>query len=329
MQKKFLVIQTAFIGDAILATALLEKLYQHYPNAQIDFLVRNGNESLLEGHPFVHQVLVLNKKEKYKSFWQLLKQIRKTGYAAVINPHRFALTGLLTGLSKAKQRIGFRKNPFSWLYTQKFEHHIGTTLPAKHEVERNQMLIAALTNAQAAKPKLYPLPKHFEQVPKEEAYICIAPASVWFTKQLPAAKWVELIDRFTNNLTIYLIGGPSDKALCEQIATAAKHPLVKNKAGQLSFLASAAWIAQAKMNYANDSAPLHIASAMDAPITAVFCSTVPEFGFTPLSTQSKVIQSTKQLDCKPCGLHGKKACPKGHFDCAKIEVEQLLINFHS
>ena len=326
MQKKFLVIQTAFIGDVILATALLEKLHQHYPNAQIDFLVRKGNEGLLEEHPFLNQILILNKKEKYKSFWQLLKQIRKTVYDVVINPHRFALTGLLTGLSKAKERIGFRKNPFSWLYTQKFEHHIGTTKPIKHEIERNQKLIAGFTNEHVAKPKLYPLPKHLKEVPKQEKYVCIAPASVWFTKQWPSQKWVALIDCFALDLNVYLIGGPSDKALCEQIAKQTKHPLVQNKAGQLNFLESAAWIANAQMNYTNDSAPLHIASAMNAPITAVFCSTVPEFGFTPLSTQSKVIQTAMQLDCKPCGLHGKKACPKGHFNCAKIEVEQLLIN---
>lgn len=324
--QKFLVIQTAFIGDVILATALLEKLHQYYPDAQLDFLVRKGNEGLLEEHPYIHKLLILNKKEKYKSFWNLLKQVRKTNYDVVINPHRFAMTGLLTGLSRAGQRIGFRKNPFSWMYTQKFEHKIGTSQPTQHEVERNQLLIANLTDEQAAKPRLYPLPKHFEQVPKESVYVCIAPASVWFTKQLPAAKWIELIGRLAKDLTIYLIGGASDKDLCAEIIKQSNHPKLFNKAGQLNFLESAALIAHAKMNYTNDSAPLHIASAMNAPITAVFCSTVPEFGFTPLSTQSKVVEVSKPLVCKPCGLHGKKVCPRGHFDCAKIDVNLLLIN---
>ncbi|MCP4438438.1 MAG: glycosyltransferase family 9 protein [Aureispira sp.] len=323
-QKKFLVIQTAFIGDAILATALLEKLHSFYPDAQIDYLVRKGNEGLLEDHPFISNLLILDKKQKYKNFWSLLKEIRKMNYDVVINPHRFAMTGLLTGLSKATQRIGFRQNPFSWLYTQKFEHKIGTTLPTMHEVERNQLLIAALTDKKAAKPRLYPLPKHLQGVPKETSYICIAPSSVWFTKQWPVHKWIELIHRLDEHLNIYLIGGPGDRELCEQILKQVGHPNVQNKAGQLSFLESAAWIGGATMNYTNDSGPLHIASAMDAPITAVFCSTVPAFGFTPLSTQSKVVQSSKQLDCRPCGLHGKKACPKGHFNCAEIDIKQLL-----
>ena len=72
----------------------------------------------------------------------------------------------------------------------------------------------------------------------------------------------------------------------------------------------------AKMNYVNDSGPLHLASAVNAPTTAFFCSTVPAYGFYPLSQTSTVIE-VSGLDCKPCGLHGFKACPKGHFKCGK------------
>jgi len=54
---KILVIQTAFIGDVILATALLEKVHHYFPKAQIDFLLRKGNESLFQNHPFINQLL--------------------------------------------------------------------------------------------------------------------------------------------------------------------------------------------------------------------------------------------------------------------------------
>ncbi len=78
------------------------------------------------------------------------------------------------------------------------------------------------------------------------------------------------------------------------------------------------------MNYVNDSAPLHLCSAMNAPTTAIFCSTVPEFGFGPLADVSRVVQTPEQLDCKPCNLHGRKACPLGHFRCAwGIGVDEL------
>ena len=74
------------------------------------------------------------------------------------------------------------------------------------------------------------------------------------------------------------------------------------------------------MNYVNDSAPLHLASSMNAPVTAVFLSTIPQFGFTPLSDDSTVSETSLNLPCRPCGLHGKKACPEGHFRCAEIDV---------
>ena len=69
------------------------------------------------------------------------------------------------------------------------------------------------------------------------------------------------------------------------------------------------------MNYVNDSGPLHMASAVNAPVTAFFCSTIPKFGFGPLSENSTIIQTTEELSCRPCGLHGLKNCPKKHFKC--------------
>jgi len=78
------------------------------------------------------------------------------------------------------------------------------------------------------------------------------------------------------------------------------------------------------MNYVNDSAPLHLASAMNAPVTALFCSTIPAFGFGPLSDVRYVVETEEKLSCRPCGLHGYRACPQGHFKCAlTVRVAQL------
>jgi len=59
---RFLIIQTAFIGDVILATALLEQVHATWPGAVLDVLVRKGNESLLANHPFLNEVLIWHKK---------------------------------------------------------------------------------------------------------------------------------------------------------------------------------------------------------------------------------------------------------------------------
>jgi heptosyltransferase-2 len=96
-------------------------------------------------------------------------------------------------------------------------------------------------------------------------------------------------------------------------------------AGDLTLLQSAALMSKAEMNYTNDSGPLHLSSAMNAPTTAVFCSTIPEFGFGPLSDVSKIVETTIDLPCRPCGLHGHKKCPQSHFKCGiSIQIDQLV-----
>src|SRR5690554_42991 len=322
--KKFLIIQTAFIGDVVLATPLIEKLKRFYPDAEIDFLVRKGNEGLLNGHPKLHNVLVWDKSHaKYGNLASLGRIIRKTKYDVLINLQRFASSGLLTTSSGAKERIGFSKNPFSALFTKKVPHVIDRET---HEVERNLALIESLTDKSFQRPVLYPSEKDFELTEKYKngIYYCMAPASVWFTKQFPEEKWVELINRMNPDHRVYLLGSPDDLPLCASIQKANIQGNVHILAGELSLLQSAALMRDARMNYVNDSAPMHLASAMNAPVTAIYCSTIPEFGFGPLSDQSHIVQIDYPLSCRPCGLHGKKACPKGHFKCAwDIDVDKI------
>lgn len=328
MQKKFLIIQTAFTGDAILSTALLEKLHAFYPDAQIDLLIRKGNDSLFTHHPFIHQLLIWNKKQnKYGGLFKLLKQIRATQYDEVINVQRFATTGFLTAFSRAKTKTGFNKNPFSFLFTKRIEHAIEK---GRHETDRNQKLIEHLTDKEKVKPKLYPSADDFKTVAtySNHTFVTLAPGSVWFTKTFPEYKWIELAEMLLKknaDLKIYLLGSPDEREKCERIKNELKSEQVINLAGQLSLLQSAALMRDAKMNYTNDSAPMHLCSAMNAPVTAVYCSTVPEFGFGPLSDRSFVVQTREMLDCKPCGLHGYRECPLIHFKCAHTILTEDLI----
>jgi len=321
---KILVIQTAFIGDVILATPVIEKLHQYFPDAQIDFLLRKGNEGLLEGHPYLNKVLIWDKKtSKLSNLNQIIADVKREKYDKVINLHRFGSSGLVTLFSGAAEKIGFHKNPFAFCYTKKVRHVIGN---GKHEVERNIELIADFTDNKKTMPRLYPSAKDIEQVKQYKAkpYICVAPSSVWFTKQLPKHKWIEFLDAINGRYKVYLLGAAGDKELCNQIIASSRNKEIENLAGKLSFLQSASLMQDAVMNYVNDSAPMHIASAVNAPVTAVFCSTVPAFGFGPLSDKSYVIETEEDLDCRPCGLHGYKTCPKGHFKCAEtIKIEKL------
>lgn len=312
--KNILVIQTAFIGDAILASSVVEKLHASFPEAAVSLLVRKGNESLYADHPFLRETLVWNKQEgKYASLRKLRKEIKKRKFDAVINLHRYMSSGFLTAFSGAWYLAGYKQNLFSFFFNTTVKHVIGD---GRHETERYNQLIEDITGKEVLKPKLYPSPAQFEKVKayKTGSYVCMAPSSVWFTKQLPKEKWKELCGKMDRNTTIYLLGAPGDKALCEEIRASDAHPDIRNLAGELSLLESCALMKDAKMNYVNDSAPLHLASSVNAPVTVFFCSTVPAFGFGPLSDNSTT-KEVHGLPCKPCGLHGYKACPLGHFKC--------------
>jgi heptosyltransferase-2 len=306
--KKILVIQTASIGDVILSTPVLEKLHAFFPEAEIDFLVKTGMEGLFRNHPFLHNIISWNKKQGK--------------YDAVINIQRFALTGFLTAFSGAKVRIGFSKNPLSSFFTTAVPHEFAE---GTHEVDRNLKLIESLTGASHVKPRLYPSSTDHAKtaVHKSGVYYTISPASLWFTKQYPVEKWVEFISYIPSHNRICFLGSPDDKSLVEKIISLSGHPGAVDLSGRLSFLESVSLMKDAKMNFTNDSAPMHLASSVNAPVTVIYCSTVPRFGFGPLSDDSRVVE-TGELYCRPCGIHGYRSCPEKHFRCAtEINVDLL------
>lgn len=315
--RNILVIQTAFIGDAILASSVAETLHGAFPEAQISMLVRKGHESLFSDHPFIKEVLTWDKKQgKLRHLLSLLRQVRSRRFDCVINCHRYLSSGLVTAFSGARHTAGFKENPLSFLFNHTARHTIGD---GAHEIQRYQRLLKDLAPGEAANPKLYPTNTDLEKISPfvTTDYVCMAPASVWFTKQLPEQKWVELCNLQPATTIIYLLGGPEDDGICKRIKNAALHSGIHVMAGRFSFLQSAALMRSARMNYVNDSAPLHLASSVDAPVRAFFCSTVPAFGFGPLSKNSMAL-GVEDLPCRPCGIHGYKACPLGHFKCGRL-----------
>lgn len=325
MIKKILVIQTASIGDVILATPVLEKLHACFPDATIDFLIKKGIEPLFTGHPYLHEILIWDKKNgKYRNFDLLMHRVWHAKYDLVVNLQRFFLTGMMTAFSRAGMTIGFDKNPLSFLFTKRIKHIIGSGL---HESGRNLSLLASFPDDRLFPPRIYPTKQDFDHVSQwnKELYYTLSPASLWYTKQYPENKWVELITKIPAEKRIFLLGSSADHDLCEYILSHSGHPGLTNLAGRLTLLESAALMKGALMNFTNDSAPMHLASAVNAPVTAIYCSTTPDFGFGPLSDDKAIVEIPEKLYCRPCGLHGRPACPEKHFRCAQdIPVELLL-----
>jgi lipopolysaccharide heptosyltransferase II len=333
--KKILILQTAFIGDAILMSSFAFEAFKIWPNAEIHLLVRKGNQIVAQNLPFIKKVWIWDKsKNKLTALLRLSQELHHENFDIVFNLHRFATSGFLVWRSKAKIKIGFKENPLSLFFDHKISHKIPHMEKGQawHEVQRNAALIKTIVpeyevpaDPKKLKPHLPIHTLHLEKIDQytHEDYVVVAPASVWFTKQWPEEKYTRLVQELSSRIKVFLIGGPDDKDLCERVR--AGNEKVHNLCGELNLLDSAALMSKAKRVIVNDSGPLHLASAMNAKTSAIFCSTVKEFGYFPLADNSTVVEMNEVLTCRPCGLHGYKKCPLGHFDCGnKIEVDAVI-----
>ena len=150
--------------------------------------------------------------------------------------------------------------------------------------------------------------------------ITIAPGSKWFTKMWPAEYYgqlLKLLERHTD-IKVIVIGSAEDKNLNIDMARN-----TVDLRGDTRLLEVAEILKRSHVLVSNDSAPIHIASAFSCHIIAIFGATTRDLGFFPWSPNSTVIE-VDDLACRPCGLHGSKRCPKGHFKCMlDITPEQV------
>lgn len=351
MKAPILIIQTAFIGDAILATSFLKEVKRLWPEHPIHLLVRQDVATLLEHHGLIDRLWVWNKsKGKYLHLFSLWRQMRLHPFEIIFNLQRFSTMAFLALALRAQCRVGFKTWLTRWFFTKTYLHQLPMLMPVSmpahvtnhpsygHEVQRNAQLLqhwdASILERPLStlRPQLYSTPQLvLEHNPAQaQSYIVIGPCSVWKTKQWPATSWAALIVQQLNVVEkIFLVGSPGEMGAIDFIiqlvgqsaSEALSHNLpvrLFNMAGKLSLHQTALLLKNASQVYANDSALLHLASAVNTPVTAIFCSTLPSFGFFPLSDQSRIWETSTPLPCRPCGVHGKNSCPLKHFECAQV-----------
>lgn len=328
---RVLFIQTAFIGDAVLLSSMVRTWRQQRPDSTCEVLVRKGNGAMFAGHPDVAKVHEWAKvgRGRNRRLWQLLKAIRARKFDVVFNAHRHLSSGVLTAGSGAKFRVGYRTNPLSKFFTHRVLHRIGD---GRHEAERLVDLLRAvepnLAASEPLKPRLFPSRSEAEAAESAlaglvEPFVLLAPGSQWFTKQWPPARWRRLVELLeADGRTVVLFGGPAE---AETLRACLPESSAARMITHLSLMGAYALVERASVVVTNDSAPLHWASGANTPTLAVFCSTVPAFGFGPMADRAEIFESEEALDCRPCGLHGHKACPKGHFRCSDVDAKSLAL----
>jgi heptosyltransferase-2 len=331
MNKKILVIQTAFLGDVILALPMVQSLKLLMPDSKIDFLCIPGTSAVLENHPDINNIIQYDKKggDKIDKFIEVLSLIRDNEYDIVICPHRSARSALLTYYSEAKIRIGFDRNQLSFMLTEKVKY-----VQSMHEILRNIELVKRVPglefdeNKVSKKPNLYPSEEDINFVNhlfNKSNLIALAPCSRWYTKQLTMNKSVEIIHGLSaEGYNVILIGGKDDSDYCNELESQIKDESLINLCGKLTPLQSYAVITKSKCLITVDSAVQHMGTASDTPIILVYGSTNASFGFYPLTSKHKIIENNV-LDCRPCTDHGRDKCPLGHFKCIEnLSADHIL-----
>ncbi len=327
---RVVLLQPAFLGDAVLSTSLLESWHREFPGHRLSVLVRQGAHRLFDDHPYLEHVLGWDRRgfAKYGRLMTLAGQVRRLKPDGIINLHRYASMAWLARRARPHWSTGFSEGS-RWQPAQtKFVAHAWGD--GRHETERNHAHIAPWVGPWTAagdRPRLHPSARHHAAADEwPQGALILAPASVWATKRWPAEQWASLADAWAERQpgqAIILIGGGDDKALLDAIAGQCQSAQPMTCAGGLDLLGTAALMSRSTMVVSNDSAPLHMAGAMDVPHVAVFCSTTAGFGFGALphmvDTRSalNVEIEPSQLACKPCGPHGHKECPAGHFKCGR------------
>lgn len=319
MTSPTLVIQTAFLGDVVLTIPLLQALAaEHGP---VDVITTPGAATLIETHPSVRRVVRWNKNgNDAPGAWRLGGQLRAEGYARVYLPHRSVRSAVLAWRTGAPERIGFADAPAlaRLLYTTAYPRPT-----AQHESVR---LLALLGDTVAGGDwRMVTTPDDDAKATSwlrergiADGFVALAPGSIWGTKRWPYyPELAALLGR-----QVVVIGGGEDAALGAAIVAAAPDK-AKSAVGELSLRESAALLKHAGLLVTNDSAPLHLATAVKTPILAIFGPTVPAFGYGPIRPGDQVAEIT--MDCRPCSLHGPQVCPLGHHKCMKDQSAESVL----
>jgi heptosyltransferase-2 len=319
--QKILLVQTSFLGDVVLSTPVIRRIHDLHPGAELWVMTTPLAAPIVEADPLVKGVITYDKRGDNSGLFGIFRQaqsIRSHGFDLCYSLHRSGRTSILLALSGIPSRIGFAESRLSFLYTENRKRDIR----AGHDVLRNLSLVPCQEiSDQDAELRVY-LPQ--QDSPQVESTIVLAPGSVWRTKQWRPDGFREVgLELSKLGHKIVVVGAKSERALCEDVC---KETNFINRAGETTIKEMMQIIKNAALLVCNDSFPLHLGSAFKTPTVAVFCATVPEFGFGPWKNKSAIVE-VKGLSCRPCGRHGGHSCPTGTELCMKnITAAQVYKN---
>ncbi|MFZ6688214.1 lipopolysaccharide heptosyltransferase II [Undibacterium sp. SXout11W] len=318
--KRLLIISPNWIGDMVMAQPLLQLLKLQYPDRAIDVLAPSSVAPVLKSMvevdtiletPFKHGALQLRER------WRYAQILRQRGYeAAYILPNtlKFALLPWMAGI---KKRVGYKgESRYGLINVMHFDD--------KTKSRPMVPFYAALACAPSPQVPAH-VPKPCLSVQDEQKHaalnqvglsaaqplICFAPgAEFGNAKRWPASHFAALANTILQHhpeVQIALFGSPKDALVCDEIQ--ALSPQVYQLAGKTRLDQAVALMSSSLAVVSNDSGLLHIASALNRPVMAIYGSTDPDHA-PPFSDIAHSF--SLRLPCSPCK---QRECPLAHHDC--------------
>ncbi|RJP22100.1 MAG: lipopolysaccharide heptosyltransferase II [Candidatus Omnitrophota bacterium] len=324
--KNILIIKPSALGDVIQATCMLPILKIRIPEIRISWLVFEENADVVLDHPLVdHVVKVKRRGSFFRRLPSLLRELREPQFDTVIDIQCLFRSAMLSFLTGCKRRIGYKngREGSTYFYTETLD------IPTRsmHAVEGYILLCEAL-GAKRLERIEFPLPikvHHRNRVhallaehPIRRPLITICPTAKWETKRWPESYFAQLADELylRTNGEIVLTGAKDETPIVDRI-TRQMNGKCLNLAGQLSIPELAALLEISDLFVGNDSAPMHLASAVGVKTVALFGPTDPDLT-GPYDPGATVLK--QDVHCRPCF---QKRC--NHIICLENLSPQTVI----
>ncbi|MBP7845774.1 MAG: glycosyltransferase family 9 protein [Proteobacteria bacterium] len=323
-----IVIQTSFLGDAILSLPFLHEILRLESDHHV-WIAAPRNKAIIELalqrglKNFDHRVtLVEYDKKKYSTPWSMYNYsqnlIKKfPDQKRIYCLQRSFRNGLLSFFTGLSERVGFSTGSASYFYTEcvrrEWDGPIG-------ELEKNlELLRHHYGNFPAWSPDS--APSLLREIGKQRDYqkgtLALSLTSPWPTKQWDLVEAQELVKNLIKEgWDIYLLGDAKSADFNKQISQSISSKLLHDLSGQTPIKEWVDRIDQCEILVSGDSAAVHVASDLKVPVLSIFGPTHPSFGFAPWRKNAKVIGV--ELACRPCHIHGPKQCPLKHHNCMKL-----------
>ena len=321
MQKrqKILIMRLSSIGDILLSTPFIRQVRIAFPKSQIDFVIKNEYYSLIQFNPHLDKIYRYDKATGIQGLENLSRNLSEQKYDLVFDLHNNFRTRYILAKIKTKKVFRIKKDKIKralLVYVKLNMYKTITTIPQRYLAVGKQAGIKDDDNGMEIfwrDSVELEVNSILQRNHTPEKFIVIAAGAAHYTKRWPTDKYMKLIEKLLaySNARIVLMGNDKEKKILSNLVIS---PRIINLAGQLSLLQAAAILGKAQVVVSNDSGLMHMATAVNTPVVAIFGSTVKELGFFPYKGLS-VVHEEQNLWCRPCSHIGREKCPLGHFRC--------------